>query len=230
MRSSALKDRVGRLEGLILKLQESQAGQQEGSIDNQRPPGWVVSDPTIGLVASSFWGELGDAVAGVRGALEGDDDEVEDEDEDDGYADDKTSNDAHGMLFGMDEGSVSPYVLTDDDMSQEMKAWLLDIYRDRVDAIFKATHWPTTYVQIKSPVPTSPCDSADLMALESAVYFTSTCSLMDHEVPQRPKLVASLRSVTEQAFARAGLMSTTSFTVLQAFVIYLVSPRDQDLQ
>lgn len=64
--------------------------------------------------------------------------------------------------------------------------------------------------------------------LESAIYFLAICSLAQDDCERlqlgdRFALMDSFRKITEMLLAKAGLLTTTSLTVLQAFVLYLVS-------
>lgn len=110
--------------------------------------------------------------------------------------------------------------------TQEMKERFLNVYQARIDTIFKVTHWPSTSSLIRFH-DQSDCDpkplAANVKALASAVYFTATCSLMDHELDSRQAIVEQYRQTAEDAFVHAGLLTTKSFITLQAFVIYLVS-------
>lgn len=109
--------------------------------------------------------------------------------------------------------------------SPELNEWLLTVYKDRVDPIFKPLHWPTAISQIRSQIE-SP--SNEIAALECAIHFTATCALFESERDQRGISVESLLQDTESALVRAGLLTTTSTILLQAFVIYLVGVAHPD--
>ena len=97
---------------------------------------------------------------------------------------------------------------------------LLTVYKQRVDPIFKPLHWPSA-LRISSSQECKQCP--DAKALGCAIYFTAACSLFDHELDDRVMVVEQSQRAAEQAFEQAGLLTTMSVIVLQAFVIYLVS-------
>jgi len=101
-----------------------------------------------------------------------------------------------------------------------MQHFLLDVYHERVHALFKVLHWPSTLALLDT---SKDSDDIKLRALKSAIYFTSVCSLLDHELEGRRVILSQYRQRAEEAFIDAGLLTTTSLMVLQAFVIYLVS-------
>lgn len=103
----------------------------------------------------------------------------------------------------------------------EMDHFLLDVYRKRVHALFPVLHWPSTLALLEA---TNDPQNTNLRALRSAVQFTGVCSLMDFELDGRRNLLSQYRQRAEQAFIDLELLTTTSLMVLQAFVIYLVSP------
>jgi hypothetical protein len=101
-----------------------------------------------------------------------------------------------------------------------MNDFLLNVYHERVHALFNVIHWPSTLALFKL---SSEKEDIKLRALKSAILFTSVCSLLDHELEERRAVLSRYRQRAEEAFIDAGLLTTTSFMVLQAFVIYLVS-------
>ena len=105
-------------------------------------------------------------------------------------------------------------------MTSEMNQFLLDVYHERVHALLKVLHWPSTLALLST---TKDSDEIKLRALKSAICFTSVCSLFDHELEGRRAILSQYRQCAEKAFIDAGLLTTTSLMVLQAFVIYLVS-------
>lgn len=216
---SALKDRVGRLEAIIGRAQESAPERHAFATDQRQQVPKSISQT---FIAPAFWSELADAVAGVKDALEGPDEAEYDTDRNmsTSQINDGTL-DSHALWFGPIQSL--PGMKDSVILSTETKAFLLDVYRERVDAIFKVLHWPTTYAMLKSSELNTSGDDTDLTALETAIYFTAMCSLLDHEFYERQNMVVHLRRATERALAEARLLTTTSFIVLQAFVVYLVS-------
>lgn len=107
----------------------------------------------------------------------------------------------------------------------DMASWLLAVYRERFDPICKIVHWPTVYTtfSLQHHQGRLPELSVADQALESAIHFTALCTLQDIEVNGRSTLVEQYRARAEASLVRAGLLSSQSVVVLQAFVIYLVS-------
>lgn len=125
------------------------------------------------------------------------------------------SNESHRLLFGDTTLAEAPF-----DLSSVLKDRLLSVYKDRVDCLFKPLHWPSTISAIRQQ---GVARNAVSHALEYSLYFTSACTLFNHELDQRQSIVENLRRQCENSLVRAGLVTTTSFTLLQAFVVYLVS-------
>jgi hypothetical protein len=118
------------------------------------------------------------------------------------------------MLFGP-SNDVGPVTVT-----SKMNDFLLNVYHERVHALFNVLHWPSTVALFNV---SNKKEDVKLRALKSAIFFTSVCSLLDHELEGRRAILDQYRQRAEEAFVDAGLLTTTSFMVLQAFVIYLVS-------
>jgi hypothetical protein len=116
------------------------------------------------------------------------------------------------MLFG------PPIKVDPIDTTFERTEFLLNVYYERVHALFNVLHWPSTLALFN----VSNEDDIKIRALKSAILFTSVCSMLDHELEGRRAIVSQYRQRTEEAFIDAGLLTTTSFMVLQAFVVYLV--------
>lgn len=126
-----------------------------------------------------------------------------------------SSCDPNRMLFESSaEGNISELLPNLDHF------FLLKVYHERVHALFMVLHWPSALILLKVA---NAAEDVGVRALRSAIYFTSVCSLQDHELEGRTTILAQYRQRAEQAFVDAGLLTTTSFMVLQAFVIYLVS-------
>lgn len=181
------------------------------------------------MVASDFWAELADSVAGLRSVLE----DVESPDHNDDNhqprlasqepeipasrpvtAGGPLSCDPNKMLFG------SSHKLGPVDTTSEMNESLLNVYHERVHALFNVLHWPSTLALFNV---SNEKEDVKPRALKSAILFTSVCSLLDHELEGRRAILNRYRQRAEEAFIDAGLLTTTSYMVLQAFVIYLVS-------
>ena len=181
------------------------------------------------MIAPDFWTELADSVADLRSFLE----DVEPPDHNDDVHQPRLASeepeipasrpvtagrplscDPNKMLFGP-SNKVGPV-----DVTSEMNDFLLNVYFERVHALFNVLHWPSTLALFNV---SNEKEDVKLRALKSAILFTSVCSLLDHELEGRRVILNRYRQRAEEAFIDAGLLTTTSFMILQAFVIYLVS-------
>ena len=109
-------------------------------------------------------------------------------------------------------------------------AALLDIYIYRVDSVLKIGHMPALRKLLLSEErePSDPFDCPSREALKFSICFTAICSLSEIEVrkmfmEKKSSILSRFRLATEVMLSRAGLLATSDLTVLQAFVIYLVS-------
>jgi hypothetical protein len=113
-------------------------------------------------------------------------------------------------------------------MSEEKRNILLNLYRQRVDCLYKILHWPTTLAGIAHEHnEANSYESTPAGALELSIYFTSLCSITNDEamnlgLGDRASLIEQYRDATERALSEAGLLQRPNVIVLQAFVIYLV--------
>ena len=107
---------------------------------------------------------------------------------------------------------------------------LLDTYLYRVDSLLKVVHVPSVRSLLLSDeqyrTDLSNCPS--LKALKFAICFTAICTLTEGEcqkifMEEKGKIMNKFRLATEVLLSRANLLTTSDITVLQAFVIYLVS-------
>ena len=105
-------------------------------------------------------------------------------------------------------------------MTSEMNDFLLNVYHERVHALFNVLHWPSTLDLFNT---TNEKEDVKHRVLKSAILFASVCSLLEHELEGRRAILDQYRQRVEEAFIDVGLLTTTSFMVLQAFAIYLVS-------
>lgn len=181
--------------------------------------------PVEVFVAPDFWTELSSAFAGPKDGLENTDD----------VGDASGSIDDQFLQSDTSYGSLEPHRLlfgdtslghTTFNLSPALKDHLLNVYKERVDCIFKPLHWPSSLAAIQEQglKYQDKTEKAVIRALEYALYFTSACTLFDYELDQRQEIVDALRQECENGLVRAGLLATTSCRLLQAFVRYLVSP------
>jgi len=233
--AEVLRERVARLETLVNHIRKQQAVPSDPPI--VQPPKAEEQPAVDSFVASDFWTELTETVAGLRDVLELPQDAFDaDEIGHDGALIDNVT--ASTYLVGPNGGDATGFgsrllfgnemIATTHEKLLLGEPWLLDIYRIRVDSIFKVLHWPSMLALLaphshqQQNVMTLPVETR---ALVSAINFTATCALFDHELPDRQLLVSRRRIDTEKFFLAANLMTSTNFTLLQAFVIYLAGLR-----
>ena len=108
---------------------------------------------------------------------------------------------------------------------------LCQVYLQNVDPIIKILHRPSLSRWMVDGAPTYLGSSEDdyaVKALESAVCYTAANTMTEHQCQaafQKTKssIMAVRRKMCEDALENAGLLTTRDMTVLQAFILYLVS-------
>ena len=101
---------------------------------------------------------------------------------------------------------------------------LLDTYLHGVDPVLKVTHEPSLRTLLLENANASLAQEA----LKFAIHFTTLSTLDEAECleivgVEKLEAVAKFRLGTEVLLSKAGLLTTRNLTVLQAFVVYLVS-------
>lgn len=112
-------------------------------------------------------------------------------------------------------------------LTEQLKIALFGIYQTRVDTICKVLHWPSVIAALSKKDGDVQC-IARLEALEHAIYFTALCTLSDDECErklfyEKAPLLLQLKISAESSLSKAKLLEVPDVTVLQAFVVYLVS-------
>jgi hypothetical protein len=193
----------------------------DGSITrNVNGHGRVIGD----FVAPDFWSALSAEVHGLRETLESsEDEEYTDPQEMQGIS--KTgSRDTGAIIFPSarqnDSGALPTPTL-------EAQKILLQLFRERVDSVYKIVHWPTVLATMERPTPPSDTKLSSSQALEYSIYFMALCSITDDEAKglglgDRPSLVQTYRATVENLYANSTLLQSPDLTLLQAFMIYLV--------
>lgn len=179
-------------------------------------------------MATDFWSALSESISGLREMLEDSEDETEESstmhmqncnpEEAEG-----TSCMQTGLLFpslGAHQHTTPPFT------SLNVSKVLLDLYRTRVDTVYKIVHWPTTLTLVDSNR-TNPSPSISNRALEHAIYFMALCTLTDAEAYElglgvRAELLRNYRSAAESYLTSSDLLKHPDVYTVQAFVIYLV--------
>ena len=126
------------------------------------------------------------------------------------------------LIYGDSSCCVEPSLLIPP--SKAVVFALLDIYMHRIDPILKVIHGPSLRVLL---LENSACGPT-IEALKSAIFFTALCTLEKQESIEivgeaKGKTATKFRIATELSLSKANLLTGRNLTVLQAFVIYLVS-------
>ncbi|EEA25930.1 conserved hypothetical protein [Talaromyces marneffei ATCC 18224] len=240
-KKTVLESRVAQLEDLVKQL----GTQIERTNDNNgADASKSESDQTIPLpvpikanamLAKDFFAKLSCEVAGIREVL---DDSTEDSNsymssESSAKSGPSPDTPPASMLFGhqphvTDESLVAP-------PTENVRTILLDIYRDRVDCLFKATYWPAAetviiqrHEEMKKGVP---CVEHPVeRPVERAIYFMAICSMTENECEtilsdSRSNLIYRHRRGVEIALARSEFLTNPDKLSLQGFVLYLMGLR-----
>ena len=128
------------------------------------------------------------------------------------------------LLYSDASYFVHPHVLEPPPVA--MVSALFEIYLQRVDRLFKVIHTPSLRTVALEAITITPAQEA----LKFAVFFTATNSLDEQECLKhfnfsKAAVCNRFQLVAEVFLSQAGLLATTDLTALQAFVIYLVSPK-----
>lgn len=112
--------------------------------------------------------------------------------------------------------------------SPEITQRLKDVFVDRVDALMKIIHLPTFWDLLAKTQENPFKVQKSAQALVFAFYLATITSLDEHECQavfgtESSIIVARYRSAARKALLDAAVLSTTSFTTLSAYAIFLVS-------
>lgn len=97
-----------------------------------------------------------------------------------------------------------------------------------MNPILKLTHTPTLQGRIIEASANLDKISKSLEALMFAIYFMAITSIEDEEVQvtfneEKPELLRRYYTACQQALMNAGFMRSPDLTLLQAYLLYLVS-------
>ncbi|KAF2150173.1 hypothetical protein K461DRAFT_270689 [Myriangium duriaei CBS 260.36] len=248
-RNTVLHSRVTQLEGLVKQLEAHlHSDVQEHSPDNQvsevspgstAPP---VPLKAYSLFAKDFFNALSNEVAGIRETL------ADSPHQDDGQQDDatppgsistasfpsSTSSELRGSGVLLGVGALTVDGSSLEQPPKEISMKLFDVYRDRVDCIFKATNLPMVRQLIEQRYSSGrrapAAYVASAAALERAIYFLAICTMNENEcnimlLEEKTALTTRYRTALELALSRASLLTNPDKLVLQSFVIYLIALR-----
>ena len=115
-------------------------------------------------------------------------------------------------------------------VTKEIREQLCQVYLLRVDPVFKVLHGPSLrdhLLERKKYLNYDPGHPA-VEALVSSVYYAATGSLSETQclslfAASQAAVITRYQAECEAALGRAGLVATEDLTVLQAFIIFLVS-------
>ena len=108
-----------------------------------------------------------------------------------------------------------------------MSEMLFELFRDRVDTMYKVVHLPMILTLIGAAHSNGE-QTASVLALEYAMYFMAVCTIDYHEaeaiglVP-RKDVLRSYRGAVERFLASCDLLSHPDLHTLQALTIYMAS-------
>lgn len=230
----ALADKVARLENLVGRL-EAQIQENENitaSVESGPATNTVRSTNRVeDLVAKDFWVALSKEVTGLRETLEGTDgDDSQQPDPAVHRYQPGAQNTPNLLLFNRDSES-SKYA--DTYITPSMRTVLVQIYYDRIDILFKVTHWPTVMKMLQGDGRNDMASKSNVAstALGSCIYFTAATALSNQDCEELclgPKtvLVENCRHYAENFLSQSNLLIEPSFTSVQAFTIYLMGLRN----
>ncbi|KAF2027988.1 hypothetical protein EK21DRAFT_70812 [Setomelanomma holmii] len=230
--NNMLETRVARIEQLL--AQQAETSKISVSIPSFDMPPSITSksDKAVhtngskitSFIANDFWKELSDEVHGLRETLEGSDNEGEDAIRADDAAPDHTSTTlGTGAMLFQRTVDTQKYPSA---FSTDIQRRLLELYRIRVDNVYKILHWPTIISTIETDLELTP----SFQALKFSINFMAICSITDEEaihfgLGPRLQLLQRQRGVLESTLACSSLLQNPDLTILQAFVIFLIGLR-----
>lgn len=167
-------------------------------------------------------------VAGIRDVLEAEDDEEVNDDLNSSsqYDADSTASTPSTLLFAhrRQRGEGFP------PLTKPMMIVLFNTYRARVDPIIKILHWPSTIADLENEDSKlgNSVELAKALCLRRSICFTALCTMTENEIETefgytKSQLLHHLRVTAEASLSENGLLKRPDLTILQAFVIYLVS-------
>lgn len=115
-------------------------------------------------------------------------------------------------------------------LSLQTRQQLCDIYLQNVDPVFKVLHRPTLRAFLYDDKPYLDYEPHHQVpaTLAWSVYYAAVCTIDDARCQQlfgvdKKTISADLQRETESALVKADFVTTNELTVLQAYVISLVS-------
>lgn len=138
---------------------------------------------------------------------------------------DKMFDNSDGFPFMAGGGAAS---VTSQHPSAIQIIQLWQIYLNNVNPLLKLTHTPTLQERIIEATANIGKVSKSLEALMFAIYFMAVTSMTDEETQltfgnDKGQLLQRYYTACQQALVNGGFMRHTDLTLLQAFLLYLVS-------
>lgn len=129
-----------------------------------------------------------------------------------------------------DSPSNSPQANSRLNLQPQIRHRLCDIFFRNVDPLFKILHRPSlqAFIRDGKPYLDYEQDHQAPATLASAIYLCAVCTLDEVESQSmfntsQKIIVAEFQKETESALAKADFVTTNDLTVLQAYIISLVS-------
>lgn len=177
------------------------------------------------FLAPEFWSSLSESISSVREVLEDCSGTLE------GYPTELPESPVSTGRTDLADASLLWPSLNRQDLEPPppppaFSAVLLELYRDRVDTVYKVVHLPTTVALIKAAHSEGKLTTG-ILALEYAIYFMALCTIKNDEAKtmglgSRAALVESYQSTAEYFLSSAKLLSHPDLNALQALSIYMV--------
>ena len=188
----------------------------------------VVEEGRSRYVSNKFWTSLSEEVAEMQDIL--DDPTDEEEDFPSPGSGSSASANQQGFIFSFSSTILS---LRDFHPPPEHIPIYWSIFKSNVDPVLKLLHVPTTEVTVLQAAQDLDHVSKPMEALLFSIYFASINAMCPNDCAailgiEKQATLRKYRFAAEQAFARAGFLSTQELIVLQAMLLFLTAVRRTD--
>lgn len=180
-------------------------------------------------VSNSTWASLGDEVAKLRDLI----DDAQSSDEDFATPEQSTQQHAtgyHNFVFGQQPATTGLKHYR----PAPSQLWIImEVFKENVDPVVKVFHRQTLVMMIASAERETGEIDVNVEAVMFSICYSAITSLDDRQCQSyfgngKDELLNRYRYGLEQALGRAGLLTTTSFTLLQGLVMFLLTVRRHD--
>ena len=188
----------------------------------------VVEEGRSRYVSNKFWTSLSEEVAEMRDIL---DDPTEDEDDYPSPGSGSSASANHqGFIFNFSSIALS---LRNYHPPVEQIPTYWSIFKSNVDPVLKLFHIPTMEHTVLTTAKDIDHISKSMEALIFSIYYAAVTTLSPNECItllgiEKQASLRKYRFAVEQAFARAGFLSTQELIVLQALLLFLTCVRRTD--